>query len=472
MHKKMQNSSGIVLFVFFCLGMVGVIIGTTVNTAADPVPPAPESFQIGSSDNHFQMHICPCKNDWPIATNERELSNQFLAQSGSSDFDVRLLSSMAAFHGQLIDHDIVLSKSDRSQGTFQLQMTPFDAVLNLTRVAFRLDDNQCRSIETGITPSIDATAVYGDYFDPSVMAHLRDGNSCKLRTSAGNLLPLTDNNRFEAGDVRNTEHSILAALHTLWMREHNRLCDEMPATFTEEQKFWKARQVLIAKMQHITYAEWLPALFGSQAYLLDSVPLRGDGIRMAMEFSVTAYRIGHSLIPDPIGPFALPSLFFNAQLLIDNGIEAFLSAAYTTRAQQADNKIIDGLRNFLFAAGPNVIGEDLMTRNLFRLRDVGLGTYADICRCYGLEPLSNEVNPLIGMFSEPVVAGSSLPRTIAHIVAEQFRRLRLNDPLHFTKNPGAIGSRFYEEIQATTMASVIRANTALTSVPDQVFFIE
>ncbi len=468
----MQNPFGIVLFVFFCLGMVGIIIGNTVNTRADPMPLAPQSFQDGSPDNHFQMHVCPCKNDWPIATNERTLSNEFLAQIGSNDFDVRLLSSMAAFFGQFIDHDIVRSKSDSSQGLFQLQMTPFDAVLNLTRTAFRLDENQCRSIETEITPSIDATTVYGDYFDPAVTTHLRDGALCKLRTSAGNLLPLTGDNTFEAGDVRNTEHSILASLHTLWMREHNRLCDEMPAAWTEDQKFWKARQVVIGKMQHITYEEWLPALFGSQAYLLNSVPLRGTGIRMAMEFSVTAYRIGHSLIPDPIGPFTLPSLFFNAQLLIDNGIEAFLSAAYTTRAQQADAKIIDGLRNFLFSAGPNVIGEDLMTRNLFRLREVGLGTYADICRCYGLEPLSAQENPLIGMFSEPVVSGSSLPRTIAHIVAEQFRRLRLNDPLHYTKNSDLIGSRFYEEIRATTMASVIRANTALTSVPDHVFFIE
>lgn len=460
----------------FSLGMVGVIIGTTVNTAADPVPPPPMGFQQGSPQNHYQQHICPCKNDWPIATNEREVSNQIFAQSGSSDYDPRRLSSMAAFFGQFIDHDIVLSKSDPAQGLFQLQMTPYDAVLNLTRTAFKLDSNQCRSLVTQITPSIDATTVYGDYFSPEKTPNLRDGSSCKLRTSAGNLLPLGSGNQFEAGDERNTEHSILASLHTLWMREHNRLCDEMPASFTEDQKFWKARQVVIAKLQHITYTEWLPAIFGSQAYLLTSVPLRGEGIRMGMEFSVTAYRFGHSMIPDPIGPFTLPSLFFNAQLLIDNGIEAFISAAYNTRAQQADAKVIDGLRNFLFAAGPNVIGEDLISRNLFRSREVGLGTYTQICQCYGLEPIpvtqTDDECPLIGMFLEPLVPGSSLPRTIAHVVAEQFRRLRENDDQYYTKIAGSIGGRYYQEVQQTTLASVIRANTALENVPNQVFFIE
>jgi len=469
--KKMPSTGGVILFGLLALGMVGVIIGTTVNTRADPVPLPVMRFQEGTPDNHFQQHVCACKNDWPLAIHERERSNEVFAQVGSNAPDPRGLSSLAAFFGQFIDHDIVLSESDSAQGLFQLQMTPYDAVLNLTRNSFRLE-NSCRATTNKNTPAIDATTVYGDYFNPDMPAQLRDGASCKLHTSAGNLLPKNYNNEFIAGDVRNTEHSILAAMHTLWMREHNRLCDEMPAHFTEDQKFWKARQVVVAKIQRITYEEWLPALFGSQAYLLNSVPIRGDGLRLSLEFGTVAYRFGHSMIPDPIGPFALPSLFFNAQLLIDNGIDAFLSAAYTTRAQQVDTKVIDGLRDFLFAAGPNVIGEDLIARNLFRVHDVGLGTYAQIARCYGLEPIvEDEEGPFIGLLSESLVAGSSLPRTIAHIVAEQFRRLRMYDPRHYTKIAGDIGSHFYQQVQSATMASVIRANTDLQSVPDKVFFI-
>ena len=312
---------GILVLAILGLGMVGLIIGMTVNTAVGRVPPVQEqSFGEGGSNGHFQQHICTCNDkDALLATNERELSNLAWNQVESAP-DPRHLSSMAAFWGQFMDHDIVLSQSDPSLGLYQIQMTPYNAILNLTRNAFRFQ-GQCRESVNVNTPAIDASTVYGDYFKPTLINELRDGASCKLRTSPGNLLPLVPGkNQFLAGDERNTEHSMLASLHTVWMREHNRLCDQMPASFTEEQKFWKARQVVIAKIQHITYTEWLPALFGSQAHLLSSVPMRGEDMRIGMELSVAAFRFGHSMIPDPIGSFTLQSLFLNAQLLIDNGV--------------------------------------------------------------------------------------------------------------------------------------------------------
>jgi peroxidase len=62
---------------------------------------------------------------------------------------------------------------------------------------------------------------------------LREKNSCKMRTSAGNLMPVTTRaaaggvNVFVAGDARVNEHSVLTSMHTAWLREHNRLCDAM-----------------------------------------------------------------------------------------------------------------------------------------------------------------------------------------------------------------------------------------------------
>ena len=115
-----------------------------------------------------------------------------------------------------------------------------------------------------------------------------------------------DPSSFLSGDERSTEHAVLASLHTLFQREHNRLCQVLlvdKPEWTEEQRFWKARQVLVAKLQHIVYSEWLPAFFGpGQIHLLDDVPLRGQGLRMSMEFSVMAYRVGHTLIPSGDAP--------------------------------------------------------------------------------------------------------------------------------------------------------------------------
>ena len=87
----------------------------------------------------------------------------------------------------------------------------------------------------------------------AVQNTLREPGSCKLRTSAGDLLPVTTKPNdagkhfLVAGDVRVNEHGVLAAMHTVWVREHNRLCDALAegefATLSEDEKFTKARKV-------------------------------------------------------------------------------------------------------------------------------------------------------------------------------------------------------------------------------------
>ena len=54
--------------------------------------------------------------------------------------------------------------------------------------------------------------------------------------------------RFVAGDARVDEHAVLTAMHTVWLREHNRLCDFMNASpafskMSDEDKFTRARAV-------------------------------------------------------------------------------------------------------------------------------------------------------------------------------------------------------------------------------------
>ena len=55
-------------------------------------------------------------------------------------------------------------------------------------------------------------------------------------------------NRFVAGDGRVNEHAVLTGMHTVWMREHNRLCDIMDsdanfAGMSVDEMFDRARQV-------------------------------------------------------------------------------------------------------------------------------------------------------------------------------------------------------------------------------------
>lgn len=70
---------------------------------------------------------------------------------------------------------------------------------------------------------------------------------------------------FKSGDSRANEHVGLAALHTLWVREHNRVADELTNLnphWLDEITFQEARRVVVAQLQHITYAEFLPLVLG------------------------------------------------------------------------------------------------------------------------------------------------------------------------------------------------------------------
>ncbi len=66
---------------------------------------------------------------------------------------------------------------------------------------------------------------------------------------------------FLAGDVRANENIELTAMQTLFVREHNYQATKIAAanpSLTDEQIYQKARSIVIAEIQAITYNEWLP----------------------------------------------------------------------------------------------------------------------------------------------------------------------------------------------------------------------
>lgn len=66
---------------------------------------------------------------------------------------------------------------------------------------------------------------------------------------------------------RCTESGAVGALHTLLLKEHNRiatvLSDKNP-TWSDTVLFLEARRALVAQIQHITYIEFLPIILGQQ----------------------------------------------------------------------------------------------------------------------------------------------------------------------------------------------------------------
>jgi hypothetical protein len=261
-----------------------------------------------------------------------------------------------------------------------------------------------------ISAWIDGSNVYGS--DQARADELRTFVDGKLKTSPGNLLPLNVNGfsnangpapdpfaLFLAGDVRVNEQVGLAVIHTLFMREHNRLAGIVKSqnpSYTDEEIYQQARKLVGAELQIITSNEFLPALLGKKGDLgkyKGYKPLVDGGVRN--EFSVAAYRFGHSSLSPflrrfdangaSIGDLGLRDVFFNAPALLttEDRLAPILRGLSKQAHQKIDVKIVDDLRSFLFGA-PGIGGLDLASLNIHRGRDHGVPGLNDVRVAMGL----------------------------------------------------------------------------------------
>lgn len=453
--------SGILPMVVFTavIAAVAVAFVLAATLQNDPNVHPPLFYASVSVVEQFQRPLCGCQANLPMGTDERLRSNAVFAQVSSVP-DAHSLSSMYAFWWDFIAHDLVRGDASGALGNFTIFMTPsLTTTMTLTRAVYRNDAaTGCREAQNFVTPLIDASTLYGDALNP-LQATLRNGTLCKLRI-------------FDVGEPHATENAVLSALHALWIREHNRLCDALAADFVEwgeNERFWKARQIVIAKIQHITYQHWLPAAFGAPQMTLLSTTFTAASFpdtRITAEFGAAALHFSYSALPAALGSFTLSDLIQNATaLLAQHDIGVFLQSSYSALSEKVDVGVVDALRNGL--------GDDVVARALFRGRDVGLAAYDDMKRCYLNDPLEavGESEAFVALLQEQPMAGSALPRGIARIVAEQLIRTRIFDVNFYTRIRDKIGHKYYGEVLASTLGTVIAANTALVGVPNNVFFV-
>ena len=469
----------------------------------------------------------PAGSDRPSA---RAVSNAVSAVLEGGLLNDRNLSAFVYVWGQFIDHDMDLTITATPADPFNVLVPTGDPhfdplgtgtqLIQLNRSAYdpatgTSADNP-REQTNSITAWIDGSMIYGS--DAERAAALRTFVGGRLKTSDDNLLPFNvdllpndnaarlvpDDELFLAGDVRANENIELTALQTLFVREHNRIAATLAARYrrlNDEALYQQARQAVVAQIQAITYNEFLPALLGRGA--LDRYtgydPTVNPGI--ANEFSTAAFRLGHSLLGDDVeflddngeetrDELPLSAAFFNPAVVSESGLEPILKYLASDRAQELDTGVVDGVRNFLFGP-PGAGGFDLASLNIQRGRDHGLADYNTTRVAYGLAPVDSfddvttdpqlqaaledlygsvdNIDLWVGGLAEDHVAGGSVGELFRTIVVDQFERLRDGDRFWYQAQ---LSSCERQSLERTSLSDVIRRNTELSNVQDNVFFFD
>ncbi len=360
----------------------------------------------------------PTRLDDEHLPSPREVSNLVNAQARSTP-NARGMSDYAWVWGQFLDHDITLTegksgeKADIAVPKGDRFFDPFgtgESKISFGRSEFHLDEQGLRQHSNNVTAYIDASQVYGA--EDELAARLRSHQAGQLELSEGDMLPVkpsdTDPNRFEfeAGDVRSNENVALTSMRTLFAREHNRVATriaekdyanaDLHDPEVDEAIYQRARAIVGAQMQHITYEEFLPAVLGENSISKYKGYDKAVNPGISTEFSTGAFRFGHTTLSPELlrldkhgdviqdGNLALRDAFFRPDKLAKTGIDPFLRGLAEQHAQEVDTYIIDDVRNFLFGP-PGAGGFDLASLNIQRGRDHELPSYNDVREAYGLE---------------------------------------------------------------------------------------
>jgi peroxidase len=458
----------------------------------------------------------------------REVSNAVCADTqgavnplGASDFLWQW--------GQFIDHDIDLTQTQDPSDTAPIAVPLGDPWFDPNSTGVETIDF-FRSIYhhgTGddlayprqqmnhITHFLDASNVYGSNDVRAATLRTNDGTG-RLLVSAGDLLPFnttglpndggTGPELFLAGDVRANEQVALTSMHTLFVREHNRLAQEIAAndpSLTGEQVYQEARRIVGALMQAITYNEFLPALLGPNALSPYTGMQLGASPAIANEFSGAIYRFGHSALsatllrldaslnPIPEGNLALRDAFFRPDRIVDEGgIEPLLRGLATQACAKIDTELVDDVRNFLFGP-PGSGGFDLASLNIQRGRDHGLPSYNDMRQSMALVRRASfaevssdtdvqtrlasvyadvdDIDLWVGALAEDPVNGGHVGELAFEVIRLQFQRLRDGDRYWYQ---AILSPDELAEVESTTLADVIRRNTSIgPEIGDDVFHV-
>lgn len=453
----------------------------------------------------------------------REISNLVNFQTAPIPNSVNV-SGFVWNWGNIVDHDMVLTKVAIPADHFDIPIPQGDPVfdpkgrgglfLTFNRSGALIVDGVRQQVNSN-TAFLDGSVVYGsDKLRQNEMRTL-DGTG-HMKTSAGNLMMFNVDNFpnqppadrgldpaifFLGGDERSNENVALSVMQNLLVREHNFWADFIKTgdpTLNDDGIFNRARAIVGAEIQCITYRDFIPILLGPNSLTLYTGYNSSVDPRVSIAFSTAGFRVGHTFLPPvlnrldvrnrTLGDLSLNLALFQPQQVTHFGLEPYLRGLARQIPQEVDVSIIDGVRNFVTGVGT---GFDLAALNIQRGRDHGLPSYNQVRIDYGLVPRASfaevtsnldfqsrlasaysspdDMDLWVGCLAEDHVNGGLVGETMWTIFKDQFERTRDGDRFWYESYLDATTLAL---VQQQTLGAIIKRNTTIgTEMQDEVFHV-
>ena len=212
------------------------------------------------------------------------------------------------------------------------------------------------------------------------------------------------------------------------------------------------------------------------------------------EFPTVFLRIGHSMLtndfkrvqnngqPAPEGHLPLEDAFENpANLTTSAELDLFLKGLSVEVQEELDLNMVDGMRRALLDAF-----------DIQRARDHGIPDYNTLREAYGLPRVStyaeitsdveaqaaiaavypdiNTIDALVGAMAEDHLPEANVGPLVAAGFRLQFERLRDGDRFWYEHDPDLTAEE-KAELRETRLSDIIRRNTGITNLQENVFFV-
>ncbi|KAM0726439.1 Peroxidase [Formica fusca] len=330
---------------------------------------------------------------------------------------------------------------------------------------------------------LDGSTIYGSTLNKS--RELRTFEGGHLRVNVRNnheYLPRGDaelasqcgENCYNSGDDRVNIEPQLAVIHTIWLREHNRIADELAKLnpdWWDEILYQEARRFVIAEIQHVTYKEWLPILLGRR-YIRAAGLIVGnshsrnynsnDEPSVSNEAATAALRFLNSLMQGKLNlpdnsrqqnrTLNLAEHFFNPRVIESEEVfDGLLRGLATQTSQRMDISLIPDMTSKLYTSNGNNLGLDAVSLDIQRGRDHGLpgyNYYRRYCRLPAARTFEdfldyiptemvkklrtiyshpNDVDLIVGGMAERLADDGMVGPTFRCLIYEQFSRSQRTD---------------------------------------------